>query len=379
LGKNLKRFVTAVLACLLAQLFAGDALARTGAPMQRSTEEENALVHAAEQNPRDARMAAAAGEFYLHQERWQKSVRWLSKAYALSDGNQQIGYDLADARIENGDLNEAQRQLQEMLAKADTARVHSLLGALHERGSEFPAAAQEYHRAAEIEPSESNIFDLANFLLQHKQYVGYLLESVKFFRYGASKFPDSPKMLVGLGVALYASQEYDEAVKVLCAAVDLAPNDQRPVTFLGMARKVSPELAEQVDHRLQDFTKRYPENPAANYEYAMSLWDRGGGEQGKSLPEIETYLQRAIKKAPQWYEPHYQLAIVYESEKRYPDAIREMRRTTVLEPTFKPAHFRLAVLYKHIGDRVHAAQESDRAKQLDNEQIKREALQDAPK
>jgi len=60
-------------------------------------------------------------------------------------------------------------------------------------------------------------------------------------------------------------------------------------------------------------------------------------------------------------------------------AIREMRRTAALEPTFKPAHFRLAVLYKRIGDGVHATQESDRAKQLDNEQIKREALQDTPK
>jgi tetratricopeptide (TPR) repeat protein len=375
LGKNHHRLASAVLVFLMAQLFAGDALGRAGAPIQSSAEEENALVQAAEQNPRDARPAAAAGEFYLHHERWQKSVQWLSKAYALSSGNQQIGYDLADARIESGDLREAQRQLEAMLAKADTARVHSLLGALHERGSEFPAAAQEYHRAAEIEPSESNIFDLANFLLQHKQYVGYLAESVKFFRYGVSKFPDSPKMLVGFGVALYASQEYDEAVKVLCAAVDLAPDDQRPVTFLGMARKVSPELAEKVDQRLQGFAQRYPGNPAANYEYAMSLWDRGGGEQGKSLPEIETYLQRAIKKAPQWYEPHYQLAIVYESEKRYPDAIREMRKTTALEPTFKPAHFRLAVLYKRVGDGVHAAQESDRAKELDNEQIKREALQ----
>jgi tetratricopeptide (TPR) repeat protein len=176
-------------------------------------------------------------------------------------------------------------------------------------------------------------------------------------------------MRVGLGVALYASEEYDEAIKVLCEAVDLAPNDPKPLTFLGMARRVSPELAQQVDDRLEGFAERYPENPAANYEYAMSLWDRKGGEEGKNLDQIEKLLRKAIATAPEWFEPHYQLGLLYESELRYVEAIRETRRASALEPAFRPAHFRLAGLYKRIGDKQHAALEAVKARQLDNDEI----------
>ncbi len=258
---------------------------------------------------------------------------------------------------------------------SSSAHTHSLRAEVEERRGDPAGAVREYYEAAQIDPSESNIFDLADSLLQHKKYSGYLAEAVKYFRYGVSKFPRSSKLMVGLGVALYASQEYDEAVKVLCAAVDLDPADQRPITFLGMARKVSSELAAQVTERLRAFAERYPNNAAANYEYAMSLWEQAKGEQEKNVSEITALLQRSLKTAPGWYEPHYQLGIVYESQERYADAAREMRKAAELEPGFKPAHFHLAGLYKRLGDNARAIEESKRAQALDNAQIKSEILQ----
>ncbi len=332
------------------------------------------VAETARKNPDNLQLVTAAGEYYFHHGHWKESTEWLSRAFKLSGNDPTIGYDLAYARIQAGDLDTAQEQLEQMSAKDDTARLHSLLGELEERRGKASGAVHEYYRAAQIEPSESNIFDLANSLLQHKQYAGYLPESVKYFRFGVSKYPQSSKLLVGLGVALYASQEYDEAVKVLCAAVDLDPSDPRPVTFLGMARRVSPDLAGQVNERLRAFAKQYPENAAASYEYAMSLWD-GGGKQGQNIPDIERLLQRAVRLEPRWYEPHYQLGLVYGTAQRYTDAIREMRRAAELEPDFKPAHFQLAMLYKRVGDNAHAAEESARAKRLDNNQIKSELLQ----
>ena len=340
---------------------------------------ESSAIAAAKQAPDNLSRVRAAGTFCLQKEKWGESVYWLSRAYKLSHSDRQVGYDLAFAQIEAGDFKEADEQLHDMMAGRDAAKLHSLRALLEERTGDLSGAAHEYYRAVELEPSEGNQFELADFLLQHKKYSGYLQESVKFFRYGVSQFRDSAKMRVGLGVALYASEEYDEAVKVLCEAVDLAPDDPKPVTFLGMARRVSPELAQQVDDRLKGFSERYPDNPAANYEYAVSLWARKGGEEGKNLFEIEKLLAKTIAKSPQWFEPHYQLGLVYESEAKYVDAIREIRRACVLEPAFKPAHFRLAGLYKRIGDRQHANLEAARAKQLDNDEINSTLLQDANK
>jgi tetratricopeptide (TPR) repeat protein len=324
------------------------------------------MLLAAEREPGNVQVVGSLGEYYLHKEEWRKSARWLTKAFTLSPGSESIGYDLAFARMQAGDLDSAKRQIEQMLGRTDGAKLHSLLGEVEDRRADYLDAAKEYHRAAEIDPSESNIFDLATFLLQHKKYVGFVDESIKFFRYGVSQFPRSSQMMVGLGVALYASEQYDEAVRVLCAAVDLDPTDRRPMEFLGKARKVSPELAEEVDRRLQDFVERYPENAAANYYYAFSLWERGGGEEGKNPDKIEGLLRKAVAQSPGWYEPHYQLGVLYESEKRYPEAIREMQRTIKIEPEFSPAHFRLAVLYNRTGDKSRAAQESAVVQRIKN-------------
>lgn len=340
---------------------------------------ENPVHEAARQNPGDFAPAAAAGEFYFAHEQWRQSAYWLAKAHALAPRDRQIAYDLISACIQNGDLKKAEQQLQEMTAEADTARLHGLYGDLKERSGDHAGAAHEYYRAAEQEPSEAALFDLANFLLQHKKYAGYLAESVKFFRYGVSKFPNSAQMRVGLGVALYSSEEYDEAVRVLCEAVDLAPNDPRPAAFLGMARRVSPELAEEVDRRLAEFVERYPRSAAANYEFAVSLWDRKGGEQGANHAEIEKLLRKSIVEAPQWYEPHYQLGLLLEDEKNYADAIREYCKASSLQPAFKAAHFRLAILYRRTGDLEHAAREAKLAKQLDSEEIESTSLQGGSK
>jgi tetratricopeptide (TPR) repeat protein len=333
-------------------------------------QEERGLLQAANREPNNYQVVGSVGEYYLHREKWRESVLWLTKAYALSDGDAGTGYDLAFALMQAGDLEGAKRQIGQALTRADAAKLHNLLGEVEGRSGDLVDAAREYHRAAELEPSESNIFDLATFLLQHKKYVGSLDDSIKFFRYGVAQFPRSSQMMVGLGVALYSDNQYDEAVRVLCAAVDLDPKDRRPIQFLGRASRVSPELAQEVDRRLRDFVQRYPENAATNYFYALGLWERGG-DQGKDLGKIEQLLQKAEDLSPGWYEPHYQLGVMYEAEKRDDDAIREMKRAVKIDPDFFPAHFRLAVLYNHVGQKAKASIEAaavKRLKEKDNEE-----------
>lgn len=332
-------------------------------PPKSSADEERALLQAAAREPNNLQAVGSLGEFYFSHEKWQQSAHWLTKAYALS-GDAATAYDLGFAWMQAGQLEHARQQIELALKRTDTGKLHNLLGEVDGRSGDFVEAAREYHRAAELDPSEENIFDLATFLLQHKKYVGALDDSIKFFRYGVAQYPRSSKMMVGLGVALYAANEYDEAVKVLCAAVDLDPKDRRPIEFLGRASRVSPELAREVDRRLQDFAERYPENAATNYFYALGLWERGGGDEGKDVARIEQLLKKAESLSPEWYEPHYQLGVVYEAEKRYADAIGEMSRAVKIDPAFFPAHYRLAVLYNRVGRKADAEVEVATVKRL---------------
>jgi hypothetical protein len=56
---------------------------------------------------------------------------------------------------------------------------------------------------------------------------------------------------------------------------------------------------------LKDFAERYPDNVAINYNYALSLWDQEGGQQGNGLDKIEGLLHKAVSRAPESYEPHF--------------------------------------------------------------------------
>ena len=91
--------------------------------------------------------------------------------------------------------------------------MHNLLAQIEEKDGQFVAAANQYELAAHIEPSENNLFDWASELLLHRT----LDPAVAVFEDGARRYPDSQRMMVGLGMAYYARGNYDDAVKVFPA------------------------------------------------------------------------------------------------------------------------------------------------------------------
>src|SRR5205814_1864411 len=119
---------------------------------------ENPIIQAAKMNMHDLCRVKVAGEFCFRHGDWSKSVYWLSQAYSLSHANREIGYELISAQIQSGDLKGAERQLQEVSASGDTVKLHALCALLRDRSGNYSDAAHEYYRAAELEPTEDNLF-----------------------------------------------------------------------------------------------------------------------------------------------------------------------------------------------------------------------------
>jgi tetratricopeptide (TPR) repeat protein len=339
---------------------------------------EGALLEAAKQRPVDFAAQQSLGEFYLHQNRWPEGILYLQKAQQLNPKDYNTGYDLSLAYLNSGDTANASTLLRKMIAQRETAELDDLLAEVNERAGDYKTAALEYHRAAELDPSENNIFDLATFLLQHSNYEGFLDNSLTFFQYGVQKYPRSAKMTVGLGVALYAEGRYDDAVRTLCAAVDLDPTDPRPFQFLGKVSTVSPAWIPKIRNRLEKFVELYPNNGPAIYYYAMSLWRRSEGESAADLPTVEALLKRAIAAAPAFYEAHYELGILYQDQQKYPDAIRELNRAVALRPDFNRAHYRLFLLYSRTHQKQLADEHLAILKQLKQEDAEAEEREDDP-
>jgi len=294
------------------------------------------------------------GEFYAHRSDLKAAVPYLRKAFEIDPGNYDNGYDLALAYLETGATQSSREVIQALIQRQDKAELHNLLGDVEEKDGHVQQSAEQYEVAARMDPSEKNLFALANELLLHRGFQ----PGLKVLDFATQKYPNSAKLRVALGVAHYSLGQYDQALDALCHAVDLDPKDTRALDFLGKMYDVAPEKADEVTRRLARFTREYPNNAAANYYYALSLRRRTTEGHSATLDrESERFLLRATKLSPEWADAHYQLGLLYEDESLQDNAIREYQVAVRLRPDLAKAHYHLARLYEKKGQRESAQAE----------------------
>ena len=149
--------------------------------------------------------------------------------------------------------------MQDLLKKKNTAELHNLLGEIEEKDGKFVEAANEYETAAHMDPSESNLFDWGSELLIHRT----LGPAIEVFQHATERYPKSPRLIIGLGMALYSRGNYDEAVKALLQGADLDPSDPSCYLFLSKAYDSSPGQADEVIQRFRRFAELQPRNARA--------------------------------------------------------------------------------------------------------------------
>ena len=251
------------------------------------------------------------GEVYVHGGKLAKALPFLEKAQRINPQAYDNGYDLSLAYVVTGKLAEARSSVQTLLKGKDTGELHNLLAQIEEKDGQFVAAENQFEAAARMEPSESNLFDWASELLLHRT----LDPAVKVFERATARYPDSPRMMVGLGMAYYARGNYDDAVKAFLKGADLNPSDARCYTFLARAYDSSPNQAADVIERFKRFAELQPHNGQATYYYAMSLWKgKRAQDPDLDLKQIESLLTKAIAETPTLTEADLQLGTLHSDQ-----------------------------------------------------------------
>jgi tetratricopeptide (TPR) repeat protein len=296
------------------------------------------------------------GEFYVHSGSIADAQPLLERAQQLQPGSYENGYDLAMADFLLGHLDAAKLVIQDLSKGKDTSELHNLLGQIYEKDGKFVDAANQYELAAHMDPSEENIFDWASELLLHMTYE----PAIAVYQDGARRFPDSPRLWIGLGLALYSRGKYDDAVKALIKGADLSPADPRCYLFLSKAYDSSPTQADEVIQRFRRYAESQPSNALAQYYYAVSLWKgKRTGDATVDLSTVESLLRKSIALDDALPEAHVQLGNLYADQHSYEKSIPEYVRALELDPNLSDAHYRLGTDYVHVGQKDRAQKEFD--------------------
>lgn len=294
------------------------------------------------------------GEYYVGTGNLPEALPLLARAQKINPAAYDNGYDLATAEFLTGHLPEARQAIEKLLAFKNTGELHNLLGQIDEKQGNYLAAAKDYETAAHIDPSDDNLFAWGGELLVHRTYE----PAVAVFQYATKRFPNSPRLQIGLGMALYARGLYQDSVTALLKAVDLAPDDARCYQFLARAYDRSPQQVDEVIERFRRYAALQPANAHAQYYYAMSLWKGKRLEQSSpDLQTVEDLLKKSIALDPNFADAHLQLGNLYAAQRNYPDSISEYQRTLELNPSQPDAHYRLATDYVHVGEKDRADQQ----------------------
>jgi tetratricopeptide (TPR) repeat protein len=294
------------------------------------------------------------GELYARSGKVAVAAPFLEQAQRIDPSSYDNGYDLSLAYVLTGRLTDARLLVQDLLKRKNTSELHNLLAEIEEKDGKFVPAANEYETAAHMDPSESNLFDWGSELLIHRT----LEPAIEVFQGATERYPNSPRLLIGLGMSLYSRGNYDEAVKSLLRAADLNPSDPGSYLFLSKAYDSSPSQADEVIQRFRRFAELQPRNPRASYYYAMSLWKgKRAQDPGLDLQQIGSLLKKAIVLDPKFAEAHLQLGNLYSDQSKYAEAIPEYVRARELDPSLGDVYYRMGQAYVHVGEKDRAQEQ----------------------
>jgi tetratricopeptide (TPR) repeat protein len=331
--------------------------------IKEEAEAEEALREQIARTPNDFDANHRLGALMVTEARVAEAIPYLEHAAQIKPDDYGNAYELALANADAGNDARARDEVQALLARHDAAPLHHLLAEVDEKLGDNLAAVGEYQRAAEIDASEGNFFDWgAELLLHHAPE-----PAGEVFSKGSRLFPGSERMLIGLGAAWFAQDDFDQAVQKICEASDLNPNDSVPYLFLGKIETSQTVPSAKIVETLHRFVALHSDDAEANYYYALGLWKRR--TDGDSTQPIESLLNRAIELAPDFAPAYLQRGILRAEQgdaakaiEDYQHAIQSALRAKDPESAnleIQDAHYRLAQAYRRMGDQEKAKAELD--------------------
>jgi tetratricopeptide (TPR) repeat protein len=277
--------------------------------------------------------------------------------------------DSARSGVSAHDVSSQESAIRSALAHQDDADLRARLAEIEESEGNPLDAVRNYQRAAEMEPTESHLFAWGAELLLHHATE----PAIEVFTKGHRLFAKSSRMMLGLGAAWYAERSKEQAEQLFLQACDVNPSDPTPYLFLGRLQATEQTLSDQWVERMKRLVTIHPESAMAHYLYGVALRKQDGHRNYFAAAEAE--LQTAIQLDAHLGDAYLQLGILCAEREDFAAAISALQKAVENTPAPMDAHYRLAQIYRRMGDAENADREAAEYRRLseeDNKQAERE-------
>jgi tetratricopeptide (TPR) repeat protein len=350
----------------------GSSVAGVAPRVPEDTETETKLRAALAKAPRSFSENNRLGEYYLRIGRYTDAISILESAYKIDPNNDANQYELVSTYDKSGDLPRAINRIHELLKNSQSADLYRLAGELDEKAGDPLSSVHEYERAAKLNPSEQNYFEWGSELLLHRA----VWQAQEVFQRGADAYPNSVRMQMAMGAALFAGARYDTAALRFCKASDLDPTNPTPYIFMGKIQMSSPTTLACAELKLARYADQQPNSSVANYLYAMSIL-----KSQEQLPHkepilhAEALLTKALAIDPKCSECYLQLGIIASSDHSFDKAIGLYKKAIEADPQLVDAYYRLGVAYDRTAQPAKAKEQfqlHDKIKQQQAEIVEKQ-------
>jgi tetratricopeptide (TPR) repeat protein len=138
---------------------------------------------------------------------------------------------------------------------------------------------------------------------------------------------------------------------------------------MGKIEISAPDPLACVDRKLARFVELRPDDPLANYYYAMTVWkQKGQSIDPATLQRVEGLLTKAVTLDPQCGEAYLQLGVLESTRQDYAKAIGYYTKAIQANPQMSNAHYRLGVAYDRVGDKESAKKEFQLHDEIEKQQ-----------
>jgi tetratricopeptide (TPR) repeat protein len=180
-------------------------------------------------------------------------------------------------------------------------------------------------------------------------------DAVQSLRKAVALRANDLEALASLGLALFESAQYDEAISILEKANRLSPGNYAIQEFLRVTRVRQAGVPQIPDMR--EMAKAEPDNVGIRIQLIDLLTFTG------RLNDAETYIEQVWKLAPKDARPYIKIALAYEAAGMADRALDAFQRGLVVREDFG-LFMNLASLYAKLGEYEKASRAYDKALEL---------------